>query len=339
MIFLHDMKFSEILGQKLGKDLLCSQVAKGTPGHAYIFSGEKGSGKKMLAEAFAAALQCEDMTPGRTEACGVCKNCHQAMNHNHPDIIYIGHEKPNTIGVDDIRTGLVGTMDIKPYSGKYKIYIVDEAEKISLQAQNAMLKTIEEPPEYGVVILLTANEGVFLPTIMSRCTKIAMKPVENRLVEKLLMEQGKTVDYEARIIAAYAQGNVGKALSLSMSDEFKERKELVLSIVKRPQRPYYEMISIENSLREDKANIKEYLELMTLWYKDVLLLKSTGREEYITFKDEIYSLKNNAESMSYAGISAVIKEIEKASRYMSGNVNFELVIDRLLNVMKGSCND
>ncbi len=333
------MKFSEILGQKLGKSLLCTQVAKGTPGHAYIFSGEEGSGKMMLAEAFAAALQCEDMTPGRTEACGMCKNCHQAMNHNHPDIVYVGHEKPNTLGVDDIRTGLVASMDIKPYSGKYKIYIIDEAEKISMQAQNAMLKTIEEPPEYGIVLLLTTNENAFLPTIMSRCTRIGMKPVENRLIEKLLMEKNAVVDYEARVIAAYAQGNVGKALALSESDEFKERKDLVLSIVKRPKRPYYEMLSIESSLKEDKENIKEYLELMSMWYKDVLLIKSTGRDEYITYKDEIYSLKSSAEAVSFAGISAILKEIEKARRFLSGNVNFELVIDRLLNVMKGCSDD
>ena len=91
------------------------------------------------------------------------------MNHNQPDIIYVTHEKPNTLSVADIRSQLVNDVDVKPYSSRYKIYIVDEAEKMNQQAQNALLKTIEEPPAYAVIILLTTNADAFLPTILSRC--------------------------------------------------------------------------------------------------------------------------------------------------------------------------
>jgi DNA polymerase-3 subunit delta' len=128
----------------------------------------------MLAESFAMALQCET---GKAEACMQCRSCHQAMEHNQPDIIYVTHEKPNIISVDDIRHQLNNDIVIKPYSSKFKIYIIDEAEKMNIQAQNALLKTIEEPPAYAVILLLTTNADGFLPTILSRCITLSLKTV------------------------------------------------------------------------------------------------------------------------------------------------------------------
>lgn len=131
--------------------------------HAYILNGPDKSGKKMIAEAFAMTLQCEKQSE---EPCMECHSCKQAMNHNQPDIIYVTHEKPNTLAVSDIREQLVNDVNVRPYSSKYKVYIVDEAEKMNPQAQNALLKTIEEPPAYAVILLLTSNADAFLPTIL-----------------------------------------------------------------------------------------------------------------------------------------------------------------------------
>lgn len=129
----------------------------GKVSHAYVISGGLGSGKKLIASTFAQTLQCE---AGGVEPCGVCHSCVQAAGGNQPDIIWVGHEKPGSIGVDDIRDQLVSDMQIKPYSSPYKIYIIDEADKLTVAAQNAMLKTIEEPPAYGIVILLANNPDV-----------------------------------------------------------------------------------------------------------------------------------------------------------------------------------
>ena len=140
--------------------------------HAYILAGEKGSGKRTIATAFAQTLQCEQ---GQTDACGICHACKQAESRNHPDIIYVTHEKPNSIGVEEIREQLVGDVLIKPYSSKYKVYIVNDADKMTVQAQNALLKTIEEPPSYAVILLLAGNVSSMLPTILSRCVTLSMK--------------------------------------------------------------------------------------------------------------------------------------------------------------------
>lgn len=178
--------FKDIVGNEQIIEHLQNAISMGKVSHAYIINGPQLSGKMMIAEAFARALQCEKEG---TDGCGECKSCHQADDHNHPDIIYVSHEKPNNISVDDIRTQLNNDIVIKPYSSKYKIYIVDEAEKMNQQAQNALLKTIEEPPAYAVIMLLTTNADSFLQTIRSRCITLNMKSVKDEVIKAYLMNE------------------------------------------------------------------------------------------------------------------------------------------------------
>ena len=197
--------FKDIVGNEQIIEHLQNAISMGKVSHAYIINGPQLSGKMMIAEAFARALQCEKEG---TDGCGECKSCHQADDHNHPDIIYVSHEKPNNISVDDIRTQLNNDIVIKPYSSKYKIYIVDEAEKMNQQAQNALLKTIEEPPAYAVIMLLTTNADSFLQTIRSRCITLNMKSVKDEVIKAYLMNEKHIPDYQADISAAFAQANI-----------------------------------------------------------------------------------------------------------------------------------
>ena len=188
--------FKEIVGHKNIIQYIENVSASDQVSHAYILNGEKGSGKRLLADFFAMDLQCEDREPDG-EACGRCHSCRQAMSGNQPDIIFIRHEKPNTISVEEIRTQLNNDIVIRPYSSKYKIYIVPHADKMSVQAQNALLKTIEEPPEYAVIILLTENAEILLPTIRSRCVILKLRNIKDQLIKKYLMEQMEIPDYKA----------------------------------------------------------------------------------------------------------------------------------------------
>ena len=179
------MSFSEIIGQEDAKSLLKNAVKTGNHSHAYIFSGEKGSGKMMLAEAFATMLQCEN--PGE-DACLECHSCKQAISHNNPDIIYVRREEGKAnISVDTVREQIVNDVDIKPYSNKYKIYIVEEAERMNPQAQNAILKTIEEPPEYGIIILMGNNPE----NIMSEKKK---PPDRQERIGRRLIHKGNIIE-------------------------------------------------------------------------------------------------------------------------------------------------
>lgn len=150
--------FHDIIGHDMVKDHLQKAIEYHKVSHAYILSGEEGMGRKTIARAFAMTLLCEKSDK---EPCMQCHSCKQIMSGNHPDVIWVTHEKPASIGVDDIRVQINDTIMVKPYSSGYKIYMVDEAEKMTVQAQNALLKTIEEPPAYAVIILMTTNQECF----------------------------------------------------------------------------------------------------------------------------------------------------------------------------------
>ena len=140
-------KFADIIGQEQLREHLQNAIRLKKVSHAYIINGERCAGKEFIANIFAMALQCER---GGEEPCQECHSCRQALSGNQPDIIRVTHEKPNTIGVEDIRTQIGADIAIKPYSSPYKIYIMNEGEKMTVQAQNALLKTLEEPPAYGI---------------------------------------------------------------------------------------------------------------------------------------------------------------------------------------------
>ena len=286
----------------------------------------------MLAEAFAMALQCEG--EGK-RPCLECRSCRQATDHNQPDIIYVSHEKPNTIGVDDIRTQINNDIDIKPYSSRYKVYIVDEAQKMNQQAQNALLKTIEEPPAYAIILLLTTNADSFLQTILSRCITLNLKAVKEDKIKEYLMKHYQIPDYQADICAAFSQGNVGKAIQLASSEEFGELKASVLQLMKRLEDiDLYEMTGAVKQIAEYKLSVNDYFDLMMIWFRDVLYLKATNDVDGLIFKDEVYDIKKQAAKRSYQGIEIILEALEKAKIRLNANVNFDLVIELLLLTIK-----
>ena len=274
--------FHDIIGQEQIKEHLQNAISAKKISHAYIINGEKSSGKEFIARVFAMTLQCEK---GGTEPCQECHSCKQAMTKNQPDIIYVRHEKPNTISVDDIRTQVNNDIVIKPYSSRYKIYMIDEAEKMNEQAQNALLKTIEEPPAYAILILLTTNAAAFLPTILSRCVTLNIKAVPDEKIRGYLMRKYQIPDYQADVCVAFAQGNVGKAIQLASSEEFNELKDAVLQLIKRLRDiDLYEMTEAVKQIATYKLSINDYFDLMMVWYRDVLLFKATGDVNGLIFR-------------------------------------------------------
>ena len=324
--------FKDIVGHEQIIEHLKTAIEMGKVSHAYILNGPDLSGKMMIAEAFARALLCEKQDP---DGCGECRSCRQSDDRNNPDIIYVKHDKPNTISVDDIRMQLNNDIVIKPYSNQYKIYIVDEAEKMNQQAQNALLKTIEEPPAYAVIMLLTTNADSFLQTIRSRCITLNLKSVKNDVIKSYLMTEKKIPDYQADVCAAFAQGVVGKAIKLASSDDFNELKESALSLIKRlDDIDLYEMGEAIKQISDYKLQVQDYFDLITVWYRDVLYMKATNDVNGLIFKDEVYDIKKQASKHSYHGIETIIEALDKAKLRINANVNFDLVIELLLMTIK-----
>ena len=325
-------KFTDIIGQEQIKEHLRNAVSTDKVSHAYIINGERSSGKEFIARVFAMALQCEK---GEIEPCGECHSCKQALNHNHPDIIYVSHEKPNTIGVEDIRMQINGDIGVKPYSSRRKIYIMNEGEKMTVQAQNALLKTLEEPPEYAVILILTTQVEALLPTILSRCVVLNMKPVSDALVKKYLMEELAVPDYKANICVAFARGNIGKAKLLASSEEFEKVKDEAITLVKYiNDMEISEIVKAIKKISEYKFDVNDYLDILSVWYRDVLLFKATKDINSLIFKEEIQQIMRVSDRSTYEGIEIIVNALQQAKRRLEANVNFDLTMELLLLTIK-----
>lgn len=331
-------ELNEILGNERIKEHFITAVRHKKISHAYIMEGDKESGKKMLAEAFAKILQCEGReVTGSVEACGKCESCIQMEHHDHPDVIWVSHEKPSVISVGEIREQIVNTVDIMPYKGPYKIYIVDEAEKMNAAAQNAILKTIEEPPEYAVIFLLTTNRGAFLDTILSRCILLATRPVSGTAVEKYLVEKCGISREEAEFAAGFSLGNIGKAEAIVSSEEFRDLKDLTLSIL----RYIHEIESCEiadkvKEYKKYKNRIDDFFDIFLMWFRDIMLLKADNSvnveaaKRKIIFKNEYAYLKKQVDKLDLEAIDYIIGRIHRARVRIKSNVNFDATLELLI---------
>lgn len=324
--------FQDILGNDIIKEHFKKAIENHKVSHAYILTGEEGTGRKSIANAFAMTLLCEK---GGSDPCMVCHSCKQVLSGNHPDLIYVKHEKPNSIGVDDIREQINDTIMVRPYSSFYKIYIMDEAEKMTVQAQNALLKTIEEPPSYAVIILITTNQEAFLPTILSRCVQLKLKPLKDFTVKSYLTEHFKVPEKESEICAAFARGNLGKAIHLASSEEFKELYQKVMALAKNVEK--MDIVDLLDRIREMKElnfDIGEVLDLLQLWYRDVLMYKVTKDMNLLIFKDEYKVINGIVQKVDYAGLEKILDAIDTARARLDANVNMELAMELLLLTMK-----
>ena len=324
--------FSDIIGHDMIKEHFKKAIEAQKVSHAYILTGEAGMGRKSLANAFALTLLCEK---GKSEPCMECHACKQVLSGNHPDLIFVTHEKPASIGVDDIRKQINDTIMIRPYSSYYKIYIVDEAEKMTAQAQNALLKTMEEPPAYAVILLLTTNQEAFLPTILSRCVQLKLKPLQDFVVKQYLVESIGVTEAKADVYAAFARGNLGKAIHLAESEDFKEMYEEILHLVKHlKEMNISELLDYIKKLKDDSLDIYECLDLIQLWYRDVLMFKTTKDINLLIFKNEYGTINEMSQKSSYEGLDRIIKAVDKAKIRLDANVNMELAMELMLLVMK-----
>lgn len=355
--------WNDVVGQELLTDNLQNVLQYNKISHAYLIQGEKLSGKRMIAELFARALQCEcgrqhiqqqtslfdlgleldvdnqeDETSVQIKPCNQCRSCKQAIHGNHPDIIYIEHEKPNIISVNEIRYQVNEDIAIKPYSGIYKVYIIDEAEKMNVQAQNALLKTLEEPPEYAVILLLVTNIEAMLPTIVSRCVTLHTRLVSENKIKEYLMKKVQIPDYRASVCASFSRGNVGRAMELAANEKFDRMKSTVLGVLKGiSDMEINQMAAQAKQIAEEKLDTDDYLDLCFLWYRDVLLYKASSQydgKKNLLFQEEEPEIASAAKYYSYEGLERIIHSIEQARNRIRSNVNLGLTMELLLMDMK-----
>ena len=330
------MRFQDIIGQNEIKEHLQKAISGGKVSHAYIINGEKGMGKRMLAQAFIQTLFCEKHGEDAWEE---CPECGKISRRNHPDVIYILPEDDKKIpGIDTIRDKLVSDVYIRPYSREIKVYVIPDADLLNPSCQNAILKTIEEPPEYVRLLLLTENAERLLPTIRSRCIRLDLKPVtgEDDRIKDLLMREYELPEYVATSVMQFAQGNIGKALSLAGSDRFQSMLDDVFSLVSHlDSMKAYEISqkagSIKKNASEAGFDLREYLDLMLLWYRDVLLYKAIADPKRLYFTDRLREIMRESSLYSFDQLKTFIDRIEHTKDLLHANISSDLALSLLMH--------
>ena len=312
---------------------LRSQIAGSRVSHAYLIEGDRGSGKRTLARYFAKSLVCRHPEEGRP--CGTCDSCMAADSGNHPDIRFIRTEE-NTLTVGQIRDELVQDMEVLPYYSGRKVYVVEDADKMNLQAQNALLKTIEEPPEYGVVILVSVNPDGLLPTVRSRLIRMRLLPLAEERVAGILREQYGFSEDEALFGAATSGGSVGKALSVLGSEETRARQEKYLRALKKlSETAPVGLFALQKELEADKAAVSEVLGLFRIWFRDLIVTKETGKTDRCFLRNEGEALMKEAGHYSAKDLYDLCALVDDAEKKISHNVNYGLWCDAFLLEIAG----
>ncbi len=300
--------------------------------HAYIFSGQVGIGKKLISKSFAKTLQCEQ---GGVSPCNKCISCLTFESGNHPDIFYVFPSRTKALGVDDIREQIYRRMDVKPFKYHYKIFIVENADKMTTQAQNALLKTIEEPAYYGIFLLLAENIKSFLPTVLSRCVCLNIKPLDILTVERHLINELNVSKETASSYSMYSQGNIGRAVKLLNDDEFVNMRTHVLNIAENIiDYDIIRVFSIVKELENFKERIQEALDVLYLWYRDLAVFKETGSNNFLAQKDKTISIKKQASNNSLKALFEKLDAIWEAKTQLKYNGNFQLVMEVMLLKLK-----
>ena len=295
--------------------------------HAYLFGGESGSGKKMMASLFAMTLQCEKHG---VEPCMECPSCKKAQSQNHPDIIYVKHEKPNTISIDEIREQLINDVMIKPYSSPYKIYIIDEAQKLTLQAQNALLKTIEEPEGPVTFILVTSARSALLDTILSRCMPMAFGMLTPQEMKPVLLDRG-VPEQEAAELAALSDGSPGRALMLHEHEGLHLRGEVLEFLTQLPSFDMERVWSLASDMgARDREALREWFLYLNMMLRDLLVLAEDGGSALLYHADIRAKLLELLPRYPEDIVFALLGELREVQKRLQANVNLRLLMEGFL---------
>ena len=288
------MEFESIIGNKETRNYLLNSVLKNTVSQSYLFNGSEGIGKNLIAKEFAKRLLC---VGEKNDECK-CKSCQSFDGSNHPDFVVI-NEDETTIKIEQIRELTSKVIEQPIISGK-KVYIINHADKMTVEAQNCLLKTLEEPPRFAVIILITSNLNLILPTIKSRCMKINFLNISNEELKKYAIEKIGYSQVTDNLLKSF-NGSIGKAVLQKENQEKFQQVENIISYLSTK-----DIIDVlnESKVIYDKENIYKLLEYM-------IVCLYSKKEENIKYLDCI-ELVNNC--------------IERLKR----NCNFDMTIDSMI---------
>lgn len=301
------MYFEKIKGQEFAKKYITNAITKNMLNNAYIFEGIKGIGKKTFAREFAKIL------------IGI-------PPENSPDFNVISKEDgSHKIKIEKIRKMKEDVYE-KPISD-YKIYLIENAELMSEEAQNAILKTIEEPPEYAIFILITENKEALLNTIKSRCDIVKFIPLPKDIVKDYIMENLGLDEQYSRMCANFSKGSITKAMELANDEEFKDMREFIqnsINIISEKKKIDIEMLA--DSIEKYENQIMNLLDIMVNYFRDIIMFKENIGISFLTNTDKITFIENMSKKINSSKISKIIDIIEDTKKKLKGFCGFKMSI-------------
>jgi DNA polymerase-3 subunit delta' len=319
----------QVIGQDKILSLLDYSLKTNTIAHAYLLVGPQHVGKKTLATNLAQALNCD----GPELPCGRCRSCQRILEGKHADVTPIGLDSKTEIGIDDIR-GLQRLANLPPYEGKCKVFIIDDAEYLSTEAANSLLKILEEPPPKVVWLLLAAEEERLLPTIISRCQRLELKPVPSERVQELLVNSYNVDADKSKLLTQLCHGRLGWAVSaLANGDILEQRSQRIAKLVSLltaslEQRFAYAQ-ELASQFSQDRRAGAEIMEIWLDWWRDLMLIKG-GCQEAIINVDYETVLKEQAKELSLSEIKEFLANLGLLQEEISKNVNPRLAWEWLM---------
>ncbi|MDP8225379.1 MAG: DNA polymerase III subunit delta' [Candidatus Lernaella stagnicola] len=309
--------FADIIGQEKNTDVLRHAMQRGTVAHAYLFAGPAGVGKWTVARVFARALNC---LTSDDDACGACRSCLKVREGNHPDIIEVAKSDDSAYyKIGRIRE-LIRTAQFAPYESKYKIYLIDEAEAMTPEAANALLKTLEEPNAQTVLVLVTAYPHQLLPTIISRCQSLRFGLLSDEQVLRWVIDNMNVDGDDADLIARLAEGSIGRAAQLDL--EFLRGPRCALFEELAGARPDHggDALDLSQKLLEVSPDLLAGIELLAGFLRDAIVWRCTGETGRIRNQDAVEWIASYAARLPATALSDKMRALVQARRLVERNV-------------------
>ncbi len=347
------MSFEKVLGHKRPKEILQKALEHNRLASGYLFTGTEGVGKEALAIEFAKAVFCtSDKKP-----CNGCSACRRVGNFNHPDFIFV-FPKPKTastenerevldslsknpylrkrpwaspgISIDQIRE-LRRVSVLKPMEG-HRVVVIAEADKMTVEAENSLLKLLEEPPPFMHLVLTSARPNALLPTIISRCQEIRFGLISDQEIENTLINEKQINSEQARLISKISQGSYRRAVEL-VEEDLAGRREAAVELVRGCLRDNLAKFAlVEKTISTyDKRSVKEILSLMLIWFRDALILANEENEkkslqEKIINLDQVETLRKFVTAFRQINFEEAFSQIEKSIELIDRNVQLNLIL-------------
>ncbi len=319
----------QVIGQDKILSLLDYSLKTNAIAHAYLLVGPRHVGKGTLAINLAQALNCD----GPELPCCQCRSCQRILEGKHADVTPIGLDSKTEIGIDDIR-GLQRLANLPPYEGKCKVFIIEDADYLSTEAANSLLKILEEPPPRVVWLLLAAEEEHLLPTIISRCQRLELKPMPSERIQEVLVNSYNVDANEAKLLMQLCHGRLGWAVSALANDDILEQRSqrivrLISLLTAGLEQKFAYAQELASQFSQNRRAGAEIVETWLDWWRDLMLIKS-GCQESIINVDYETTLEEQARELSLSEIEGFLANLCLLQEEISKNVNPRLAWEWLM---------